>query len=78
MRKTKWLILAALLLGLLLAPMEMLGVLRKGTEQLGEIVSSQEARVLVTKIGAELPNLGARVSELVQKLLPPTLGQGTQ
>lgn len=69
--KTKRLILAALLLGLLLAPMEMMGILRKGAKQFSEIVSSQEAQVLVVKIRAGLPKLGARVSELIQKLLPP-------
>jgi len=70
---TKRLILAALLLGLLLAPMEMFGLLRKSAEQAGEIVSSPEARVLIMKVKAELPNLGARVSKLVDDLLPPML-----
>lgn len=64
------LILVILLLGLLLAPLEMSGVLRKGMIQFGEVVSSKEAQVLVTKIKTGLPNLGARVSEIIRKLFP--------
>jgi hypothetical protein len=70
-RKAKRLILAVLLLGLLLLPLETAGILRKGAKQFKEIVSSTEAQVLVTKIKAGLPNLGARVSELIRNLFPP-------
>lgn len=75
MRKTKRLILAALLLGLLLAPLEMSGIMKRGIVQLGEVVSSKEAQVLVTKIKTGLPNLGARVSEIVSKLFPQLGGK---
>ncbi|OGC56105.1 hypothetical protein A2797_01950 [candidate division WWE3 bacterium RIFCSPHIGHO2_01_FULL_48_15] len=64
------LILAALLLGLLLAPLETFGVLKKGTEQLSEVISSSEAQVLLTKVKAELPGLGARVSGFLNGLFP--------
>lgn len=64
------LILAALLLGLLLAPLETLGILKKGTQQLGEIISSSEAQVLLVKFKAELPGLGARVSGFLNGLFP--------
>jgi len=74
-RKTKRLILAVLLLGLLLAPLEMSGVIKRGMVQLGEVVSSKEAQVLVTKIKAGLPNLGARVSEIVSRLFPQLGGE---
>lgn len=64
------LILAALLLGLLFAPLETLGVLKKGTEQLGEVFSSSEAQVLVAKVKSELPGLGARVSDFLNGFFP--------
>lgn len=75
MRNTRRLILAALLLGLLLAPLEMFGVIRKGVDQLSEVISGEEAQVLVTKIKTGLPNLGARVSELIRELLPQLSGE---
>lgn len=63
-------ILAVLLLGLLLAPLEMSGVIKRGMVQLGEVVSSKEAQVLGAKIKAGLPDFGARVSELIRRLFP--------
>lgn len=64
------LILAALLLGLLLAPLETFGILKKGTEQFSEVVSSSEAQVLLVKVKAGLPDLGARVSNFLNGLFP--------
>lgn len=64
------LILAALLLGLLLAPLQTLGILKKGVDQLGEVISSPEAQVLTTKVKAEFPSFGAGVSNFLNKLFP--------
>jgi hypothetical protein len=61
----------ALLLCLLLAPLELLGVLQVAVDQAKEVVSSSEARVLGAKVVAELPTLGARISEFLRSILPP-------
>jgi len=64
------LIIAALLLGLLLAPLEMLGFLRRGTEQVGELFQSSETQVLLSRMKIELPNLGEKVSSFFSELFP--------
>lgn len=63
-------IIAALLLGLILAPLETLGILKRGGEQVKEIASSTEARSFTEKFKIELPKLGEKVSDLFKKLFP--------
>jgi hypothetical protein len=66
----KRLIIAALLLALILAPLQTLGVLKKGGEQAQDVVSSSEAQSLFSKIKAELPGLGEKVSNFLARLFP--------
>jgi len=68
--KMRRLILVAILLALVLAPLEMTGVIKKGTAQLGEVVSSKEVQALVVKIKTELPSLGARITKALRGLFP--------
>lgn len=63
-------IIAVLLLALVLAPLETLGVLKRGKEQLLEVAGSSETRSLVGKFKIELPSLGEKVSNLLAKLFP--------
>lgn len=63
-------IIAILLLALVLAPLETLGVLKRGREQLGEAIRSSEAQALVAKFKIELPSLGEKVSGFFAKFFP--------
>ncbi len=64
------LIIAALLLALILAPLETLGVLKKGGEQLNDVVDSSESQSLISRAKAELPGFGKKVSDFIAKLFP--------
>lgn len=64
------LIIAALLLALILAPLETLGVFKKGGEQVQDVVDSSETQSLISKIKAELPGFGEKISDFIAKLFP--------
>jgi len=64
------LIVAVLLLALILAPLETLGVLRKGGEQLKEVTSSSEAQSLAGRFREELPKFADQVSQFFAKIFP--------
>ncbi len=66
----KRLIIAALLLALILAPLKTLGFLKRGGEQLDDVVESSEAQSLFSRIKTELPGFGEKVSDFIAKLFP--------
>lgn len=66
----KRIIAAALLLALILAPLETFGILKKGREQVQDVVKSSEARSLASRIKAELPGLGEKISVFLTRLFP--------
>lgn len=64
------LIIVLIILVAILAPLELLGFLRKGVQEIKDIVSSPEALSLVEKFKSELLNLGERVAAFLRQLLP--------
>lgn len=63
-------IVGLVLLALILAPLETLGVLKRGTQQVKAAAGSPEVQSLVEKFKVELPSLGGKVSDLLAKLFP--------
>ncbi|NIT04375.1 hypothetical protein GTO10_05710 [Candidatus Saccharibacteria bacterium] len=63
-------IIILFLLALVLAPLETLGVLRRGTEKTREVAGSSETQTFVEKLKTELPKLGEKVSGLLSRLFP--------
>lgn len=69
-KEMRRLILVLLLLALVLAPLEMLGVLRKGYDQLKTMVGGAETQSLVSKFRIELPKLSSSISGFLSKIFP--------
>ncbi len=63
-------IIILLILAAILAPFELLGLLRKSANEAQDIAASPEARSLIQRFREELPNLGDKVTNLLKKLLP--------
>lgn len=59
-----------MLLAVILAPLEMMGVLRKGYDQLKTLVGSAETQSLVSKFRIELPKLSSSISGFLSKIFP--------
>jgi len=59
-----------LLLAVIWAPLETLGIFRKGYDQFKTIVASAEAQSLVSKFKIELPKLSSSISNLLAKFFP--------
>jgi len=70
------LIIIAILLVAILAPLEMLGFLRRGFDQIESLASSSEVQNLVSKFKIELPNLGDSLSNIFSRIVPK-FGVGT-
>ena len=52
------------------APLETLGIFRKGYDQFKTIVASAETQSLVSKFKIELPKLSSGFSDILAKFLP--------
>jgi len=59
-----------ILLALVLAPLETLGILRRGAEQAKEVAGSVEARSFLDKVKDKLPEVSTRVKDFFGKLWP--------
>lgn len=70
MNKIRRLIWVALLLAVILAPLETTGVLRRGYGQLKTLAAGAEAQSLVSKFKIELPKLSSTILGLLSKLFP--------
>ncbi len=63
-------IIVLLILAAILAPLELLGFLRKGADEVKDVAGSPETQSLVERFKIELPNLGAKVTALLKQLFP--------
>ncbi len=63
-------IVIIILLVAILAPLEMLGFLRKGADQVRSFAASSEVQSLVSKFKIELPKLGESISDILSRILP--------
>lgn len=68
--KIRRLIWVAIILALILAPLETMGLLRKGYDQLQTLAGSPESRSIVSKFKVELPKLSDSIVDLLQRLFP--------
>ena len=66
----KRLILVVLIIMAILAPLELLGFLRKSADQVKDVAGSPETQSLIERFKAELPNLGEKVTSLLKQLFP--------
>lgn len=64
------LIAVVIFLALVLAPLEALGILRRGAEQAKEVVGSVEAQSFFDRVKGQLPQIGERVSQFFSRLWP--------
>ncbi|OGC38610.1 hypothetical protein A2V54_01970 [candidate division WWE3 bacterium RBG_19FT_COMBO_53_11] len=55
---------------MILAPLETMGILRKGFDQFKTITASAETQSLVSKFKIELPKLSSSISDILAKFLP--------
>jgi hypothetical protein len=66
----KRLILVVLIIAAILAPLELLGFLRKSADKVKDVAGSPETQSLVERFKIELPNLGEKVNALLKQLFP--------
>ncbi|OGC60076.1 hypothetical protein A2890_01120 [candidate division WWE3 bacterium RIFCSPLOWO2_01_FULL_53_14] len=64
------LIWVAIILALILAPLETTGLLRRGYDQLRTLAASSESQSIVSKFKVELPKLSESIVDLLQRLFP--------
>jgi len=73
----KRLILVILIIAAILAPLELLGFLRRGADEVKDVAGSPETQSLVERFKIELPNLGEKITGLLKQLFPKlNLGAG--
>lgn len=68
--KMRRIIIVLLIIAAILAPLELLGFLRKSADEVKDVAGSPETLSLVERFKAELPNLGEKVTNLLKKLFP--------
>ena len=59
-----------MLLAVILAPLETMGLFRRGFDQLRTLAGSSETQSIVTKFKFELPKLSESLTNLLQRLFP--------
>lgn len=64
------LLIILIILAAILAPLELLGFLRKGANEVKDVTGSPEAQSLLERFKSELPNLGEKVNALLKQLFP--------